>query len=732
MPGSILEIKCRTLEEKEFSINVDETDTIGNLKEKIEAKEPNVGPHKKVVLVYDGTVLEDNMTVGQCNIDPFAAKRVIVFEAKDPDFVQKAPFLARTWDMEAKAAEAEGNKIPTGGGISGAGGAGLPRIPGLGGINPEQLAQNPMMQQLILAAMQQPGFGAQLRQAMLQQAARQGSAELKARIDTMSDEEIKAKVMQDLTMLIGASGGVMPGGGGAGIPMPFPGGGGGGGLGGRGFPPPGFGGQGIPGLPGSGGQYIPVPIPGGGGSGVPATPAPGPDADDGKADPVQETHPGLAKARNLLDSVFPYADSKKDGFIDAHELAAFFKKTAKGKNVSLAMAEKKAKEFFIMAQLNGCRPGPKGISRKEWVNFQMGQFKQLAEVVPPDQFESELRTALNAYEHMLETFKKEESANGDVKNNRAAEKEKANPGPGEKGTGDKKEVGENEKTKKVVTRKNWLPLESDPVPITRYMEKLGIDAKKWQFHDVFDLSPQGTMHIPTPILAVMLLFPLSEQSEKIRKEQEEKIKSSNTKPPTNVYHVKQTVGNACGTIALLHAVMNNVERMKPEEGKFFAKFLKETKEMNASERAAALGESKDLEEQHEVVAREGKTKATAREFANLHFIAFVKVDEVLYELDGRKSQPITHGKTSGASFLEDALKVVRGFMALTPQDRRYNVIVLAPQRQSGWGQAGPGGVPNKATGGAPSPSRQQESIAQLVGMGISADKAREALEKNGW
>lgn len=37
---------------------------------------------------------------------------------------------------------------------------------------------------------------------------------------------------------------------------------------------------------------------------------------------------------------------------------------------------------------------------------------------------------------------------------------------------------------------------------------------------------------------------------------------------------------------------------------------------------------------------------------NLHFIAFVQKDGLIYEMDGRKISPVEHGKTSNETFLE--------------------------------------------------------------------------------
>mmetsp|Transcript_20411 Transcript_20411/g.36307 ORF Transcript_20411/g.36307 Transcript_20411/m.36307 type:complete len:739 (+) Transcript_20411:169-2385(+) len=722
-----VDIALSTLDERDLSITANDTDKISSLKERLSREEASLGPANKLVFVYDGTVLEDDMSVSECNIDPFASKRVVVFKAEGHDFVVKAPFLARTWDMEAKAKKSQA----AGGGVlpPGAGGRGLlAGVPGLpGGMSPEQLASNPMVQQLVLAMMQQPGFADHLRRAMLQQAEASGNSDLKDLVNNMSDDELKQRALADLLKQIqegGGAGGVPPPGA---MPIGLPMGG---------FP-----------IPGGGG----FPVPGGGGSGVPRpTPAPRPDAKD-------VMPPGLDEARQLLEQVFPLADTNKDGFISQSELAKLFQKTSK-KKIPKQVAQRRAREFFAMAALNKVKTAEQGIPKEEWVGFQINQFKNLYSALPLDQFTSELDTAKQAYRSMIKRLKeakKQPAAAADNKDdnkdankhdkeknknnnnnekkqnasNTAATDSKSIDGGAEKSAGassssSSSSSGSKSDKKKIVKRKQWLPLESDPALVNRYMKSLGVDTEKWEWHDVFGFSPQDTAHLPTPAISLMLLFPISEQSEKARLEDQKESKQVD-----GVYHVKQTVGNACGTIAVLHSLLNNSDYVNLQDGKFFAKFHEQTKNMTSSQRAKALEESKDLEVSHEVIAKKGKTKANAREFANLHFISFVKVNDVLYELDGRKPHPKTHGPTSTPTFLEDALKVVRKFMSYTPNDRRYSVIVLAPKRTGFVGGLAPGGG---GGGGVPDANRQNETIAKLTQMGIPAEQARLALAQTGW
>lgn len=222
----------------------------------------------------------------------------------------------------------------------------------------------------------------------------------------------------------------------------------------------------------------------------------------------------------------------------------------------------------------------------------------------------------------------------------------------------------------------WLPLESNPEVMSKFLTCLGMKPT-WQFGDVYGLDPELLIMVPRPVCAVLLLFPITEKYEAFKKEEEERLKTEK-QDISDVYFIKQTIGNACGTIGIIHVVANNLKHLEFESDSPLKTFLEKTSKMNPEERAKFLENDESIRVMHESSAQEGQTEApSADERVNLHFISFVNVGGQLYELDGRKLFPILHGKTSEETFLEDAVEVCKLFMARDPDEVCFTIIALS-------------------------------------------------------
>ncbi|XP_048835154.1 ubiquitin carboxyl-terminal hydrolase isozyme L3 isoform X1 [Brienomyrus brachyistius] len=210
-----------------------------------------------------------------------------------------------------------------------------------------------------------------------------------------------------------------------------------------------------------------------------------------------------------------------------------------------------------------------------------------------------------------------------------------------------------------------------------FLRQLGLQPS-WQFGDVYGLEPELLSMVPRPVCAVLLLFPVTEKYESYRLEEEAKIKLQGQEVSPEVYFMKQTIGNACGTIGLIHAVANNQGVLEFESNSALKKFLDQSGPMSPEEKAAFLERDESIRVTHESSAQEGQTEAPSLdEKVDLHFIAFVNVGGHLYELDGRKPFPVVHGKTTEDNFLEDATVVCKKFMSRDPEELRFTVVALS-------------------------------------------------------
>ncbi|XP_011621198.1 ubiquitin carboxyl-terminal hydrolase 3 isoform X2 [Amborella trichopoda] len=209
--------------------------------------------------------------------------------------------------------------------------------------------------------------------------------------------------------------------------------------------------------------------------------------------------------------------------------------------------------------------------------------------------------------------------------------------------------------------KRWLPLEANPDIMNQFLWGLGLPEEEAEFYDVYGLDEELLEMVPKPVLAVLFLYPITAEEGN-----------------DEVYFMRQTVGNACGTVGLLHAMGNVHSEIKLIEGSYLDKFFKATANMDPLERANFLEKDTEMEAAHSVAATAGDTEAPdVNTNVDTHFICFTCVNGGLYELDGRKSQTVLHGPSSPNTLLEDAAKVIKEFIEKNPGSLNFNVIALS-------------------------------------------------------
>ncbi|EFJ41731.1 hypothetical protein VOLCADRAFT_83997 [Volvox carteri f. nagariensis] len=228
--------------------------------------------------------------------------------------------------------------------------------------------------------------------------------------------------------------------------------------------------------------------------------------------------------------------------------------------------------------------------------------------------------------------------------------------------------------------KKWVPLESNPDVLNEFVSKLGLDVSEHSFSDVFGLDEELLEMVPKPVIAVILCYPVTSESDALAKKEDEEQAAKGMPVDAKLFYMKQTIGNACGTIAVLHSIGNNLSTMDPADGSFLQQFFSATSGMSAAEAGKYLEEppsgAPSIEEAHQAAAAAGDTAPpSADEDVDLHFVAFVHKDGQLWELDGRRAGPVCRGPSSSETLLQDAARVVQDFISRS-SSLTFNVLAL--------------------------------------------------------
>lgn len=155
-------------------------------------------------------------------------------------------------------------------------------------------------------------------------------------------------------------------------------------------------------------------------------------------------------------------------------------------------------------------------------------------------------------------------------------------------------------------------------------------------------------------------------------------------------------GNACGTIGLLHTLMNVPEGLRvfaPDS--WLENFARSTHALEDDSTGGASS-PKDPLARAELLEKDGAiaelhdhaTSSSANQTGRgslddsveTHFIALIHARGRLYELDGRKKGPVDHGPTTQEALLTDACGVVKELMQRDPDELRFTIVALAPKQ----------------------------------------------------
>lgn len=104
-------------------------------------------------------------------------------------------------------------------------------------------------------------------------------------------------------------------------------------------------------------------------------------------------------------------------------------------------------------------------------------------------------------------------------------------------------------------------VENNPEVMSSLVHKLGLSSDL-SWHDVYSLDdPSLLAFVPRPAHALLLVFPTSSSYRKGRSDEDSTLPDyTGIGSEEEVLWFKQTIGNACGLMGLIHATCNGMTR----------------------------------------------------------------------------------------------------------------------------------------------------------------------------
>eukprot|EP00485_Elphidium_margaritaceum_P005885 CAMPEP_0202694126 /NCGR_PEP_ID=MMETSP1385-20130828/8062_1 /ASSEMBLY_ACC=CAM_ASM_000861 /TAXON_ID=933848 /ORGANISM="Elphidium margaritaceum" /LENGTH=352 /DNA_ID=CAMNT_0049349909 /DNA_START=45 /DNA_END=1103 /DNA_ORIENTATION=+ len=227
---------------------------------------------------------------------------------------------------------------------------------------------------------------------------------------------------------------------------------------------------------------------------------------------------------------------------------------------------------------------------------------------------------------------------------------------------------------------DWCTIESDPGVFTELIAKFGV--KGAQVEELWGLDEESAKRL-SPIYGLIFLF-------KWDKTLQTDISANVLDDvPDGVFFAKQTIHNACATQALLSILLNRADKL--ELGDTLNGFREFTASLDAETIGMALANQNEIRVAHNSFAQPEPIQIEHakddEEGEAFHFISYVPVNGILYEIDGLQKGPRLIDGCDDDTWFEKAKTVLQQRMASYAQkELRFTLLAVCQDLQQKYEQ----------------------------------------------